>query len=353
MKYIIVCWSGLFLMIGCQMDAENTRQFIQAQEVKVAENLSVTGVIRNGKSLEIRPQITGQILEVLVQEKDSVTQDQALFRVLPEEFLRDADSLQNLIHQAKDKLIHQKQLLEKTKNQLLIAKRTSPQTLVEAQNNYQAQSQRLEKARFEVINLEESLQILQENTVPLEILAPQSGVLQKIYVTDKERVFRTDSTGTQIVKVWAELIGAGAFDFEAMTDDLALRGIQKGDSARVELSFEKVQFAGMIRQIRALSEQKYQLIISLASTKSETEVRAGMTAIARIPVRQKTVLFLPVSSVVQSQNEAYVYLKDTENEPIRQIVKVGVRKDNSLEIREGITATDWILQNPQTTTPKQ
>lgn len=339
----------VMLMANCdQSTLTNRSDFIQPEKVSLSRELTISGVLHADQTLEMRPEITGQILEILVHEKDSVQQGQILFKVLPKEFLADIDSLQNLIQQAKSELKSKKISLEDIKKQLLDAKKSNHQKVASTNALYQTQIKELENARFKIIKLEEGLQIMQQNSISLDILAPNSGIIKKINVMENERVFKSKPNAHEAEKkVWAEFVGSGAFRLESETENPMANQVKKGTIAEVKLAFETTNFMGKVEKIRQVSSNKYQIITRLLKLDKNPKIKLGMTGTAKIKV-QTDVLLIPVSCLQKTANAYFVHIKkdSTSTALARRGVEIGVRHKDKAEIQKGISEHDWIMVNP-------
>lgn len=359
----VFCLGVIWFLGGCAENPKNeARVFVLPEEMTVSDTLEMTGVIRAGKMLEIRPNLAGQMLEILVYEKDFVQKGQVLFQILPQEFVIVSDSLNQILQKAKNQLSVIKKTSEQVKNQWLEAKKSTPTKASDLGNLYQAKAQELQKARFEVVQLEDNLRILEENSTPIEITAPTSGVIQKIYVTENERFSKPDSVSSKLEpsnlpKVWAEIQDVQQFVFEAKTENvnsevnLKINWLSKGDSAKILLSFEKESYWGTIEQIISLSEKSkgYQVQIQFAPTTPNPKTRVGMTANTQIPIRPQTTLFLPMTCVERIGETTQIYIKSSDNQLEKRLVELGIQQGNQVEIRKGITKQTQVLHPYQTT----
>ncbi|MCS7018391.1 MAG: efflux RND transporter periplasmic adaptor subunit [Cytophagales bacterium] len=324
----------------------------------IIEKISASGKIQPETEVKISPLVSGEVIEVLVKEGDSVTVGQVLVKIKPDNLRSVLDRVQanlntqraNLsqakarVEQAKAQLIRRKQELDRTKI-LHAQKAVSDSDLETAITNYEvaqadlkSAEQSVEAARFTVLSAEAQVKEASENLSFTVITAPMSGIVSKLSIEKGERVVGTSQmAGTELLRI-ADL---NTMEVRVDVNENDIIRVSKGDSAIIEVdsySFQGIKFAGIVTKIANSAKEtpgqsldaitEFEVRIRMLRSSYEQLIRErngqepfrpGMTAnVEIITDRKNSVLAVPLAAVTTRSNtvEANVVAQsDNPNEP--------------------------------------
>ncbi len=329
----------------------------KAKRTDIIEKISASGKVQPETEVKISPLVSGEVIDVLVKEGDSVTVGQVLVKIKPDNLRSVLDRVQanlntqraNLsqakarVEQAKAQLIRRKQELDRTKV-LHAQKAVSDSELETAVANYEvaqadlkSAEQSVEAARFTVLSAEAQVKEATENLSFTTITAPMSGIVSKLSIEKGERVVGTSQmAGTELLRI-ADL---NTMEVRVDVNENDIIRVSKGDSVIVEVdsySFKGIKFAGIVTKIAnsaketpgqsldAITEFEVRIRILRSSyeqlikeRKGEEPFRPGMTAnVEIITDRKNSVLAVPLASVTTraEKKEASASTNASDNDP--------------------------------------
>jgi HlyD family secretion protein len=369
----------------------------KVKKTDIIEKISASGKVQPETEVKISPLVSGEVIDVLVKEGDSVTVGQVLIKIKPDNLRSVLDRVQanlntqraNLsqakarVEQAKAQLIRRKQELDRSKI-LHGQKAISDSELETAVTNYEvaqadlkSAEQSVEAARFTVMSAEAQVKEASENLSFTTITAPMSGIVSKLSIEKGERVVGTSQmAGTELLRI-ADL---NTMEVRVDVNENDIIRVSKGDSVIVEVdsySFQGMKFAGKVTKIAnsaketpgqsldAITEFEVRIRILRSSyeqlireRKGEEPFRPGMTAnVEIITDRKYGILAVPLASVTTraDKKETTTSTNETANNPnapqasldtkkstikeaIREVVFVNVDgKAKMVEVKTGIS----------------
>lgn len=301
----------------------------------------LTGKIEPRDEIEIKPQISGIISEVLVEPGDHVTNGDiiAKIKVIPEE--SQLSAARNRVEVARIALREARQNLERTR--LLYEKK------YESREKYEADKAAYEKAEAELAQAGDQLTIVRtgvsadnekgSNTL---VRATVTGVVLEVPVKVGSSVIQanTFNDGTTIAKIadMTDLIFKGSVDETEV--DLLHEGMKVGISIG---AVQNRNFDAVIEKISPMAtdnngtntfEVKAAMVLS-----GDIRLRAGYSANANVTMESvSNVLAVPESVVEYDGDKAYVYVL-TDSVPHqkfeRQEFKAGLSDGIMVEVKSG------------------
>lgn len=180
----------------------------EAGQRTITEIVSASGKIQPEVEVTLRPEVSGEIIELPVKEGEFVEKGELLLRIKP-------DIYQARIDEINASLLTQKARLEQARATLLEAESTYRQNkklyeanaiseaeFIQSQSNYQAQQANLSAARYQVQSIEAQLEQAQEELQKTIIQAPRDGTISKLAVEVGERVLgNTQAIGTELMRI--------------------------------------------------------------------------------------------------------------------------------------------------------
>ncbi|MCS7090035.1 MAG: efflux RND transporter periplasmic adaptor subunit [Verrucomicrobiota bacterium] len=272
-------------------------------------------VVANGRiqpvvQVKISAEVSGEIVELLVKEGQTVQQGQLVARIKPDVYeanRRSAEASYRAAVSARDQAsanARKAELEYERHAQLHRAKLISESMFEEYRTALEVAQAQLRHADHQVEVARAALARAEEELAKTTIYAPIHGTVSRLSVERGERVAgNTLMAGTEIMTI-ADLNNMEARVEVGETDVVWLR---PGQKARLEVdAFRDRKFTGLVTEIANSSRNLNQPLGSQEATKFEVRIRIqekeafrpGMSVTAEIETRYRTnVLAVPLASV--------------------------------------------------------
>ena len=193
----------------------------QVKRVDIVEKVSASGKVQPEVEVKISPDVPGEIIELKVQEGDSVVKGQLLIKIRPDNYISAVDRARASVNNSKASLaqanvqvsrakvqLSRNQIEYKRNKDLYDQKVISNTDWILAETNYKASvedvnaaEQQREAARYLVQSADAGLRDALENLRKTTIYAPVSGTVSKLSVELGERVVGTSQmAGTEMLR---------------------------------------------------------------------------------------------------------------------------------------------------------
>lgn len=305
----------------------------------IIETVNAPGKVYPEVEVKISSDVSGEIVELNVQEGDSVRRGQILARIYADIYASQRDEARARVTQSQATVANSQAALESLKAQLEQAKQVYNRnkqlydekviskaeleqyetTLRSAQSQYNAAVQNIRSLQANTQSVRTSLEAANKNLSRTTLVAPMDGVISSLSVKKGERVSGNSfSVGPEMMRV------ADMSNMEVRVDvgENDIVKVNIGDSADVEIeAYNNRKFKGIVTQI-ASSTTKTGTATSIASgdvTNYEVRIRLvpssysdlidrarpnkfpfrpGMNASADIKTKRKdNVVAVPISAV--------------------------------------------------------
>ena len=316
----------------------------KAGPANIVEKVSASGKVQPETEVKISPDVSGEIIQLYVQEGDSVRKGQLLLRIRPDNY-RAQVSMQSAqvgtqranVGQAQARL---QQLLASAKQTELTYRRNASlyKQKVISQSDYEA-SQAAYNASQEEINsarqairasqstvsaASASLEEARRNLDKTTIYAPVSGTVSKLNVKKGERVVgTTQMAGTEIMRI----ANLNNMEVRVNVNENDVNNVNIGDSVEVEVdayASKDEKFRGLVTNIantakdaltaEAVTEfevrirllpESYRHLQRTVAGKTIVPFRPGMTASVDIITDRKAgALSVPLAAVTTRSDSA-------------------------------------------------
>jgi len=335
----------IFIMVGRSAGwigkpKELEVELAKAKRVTIIEKVSASGTVQPVTEVKIAPEVSGEIIELLIEEGDSVKQGATLVKIRP-------DTWQSQLERAEAGLSQQRANLEQSKSNLLRTRATfaraeseykrqeklwaekviseadwqlAKQNYEIAKNDVQSAEQSVEASRFVIRSTEASLREARENYRKTSVVAPMNGIVSKLLVKNGERVVGTATmTGTEMLRI-ADL---NKMEVRVNVNENDIVRVHLGDTAVIDVdaySADKKEFKGVVTLIAntakdkvsadAITEFEVRILMLPVSYQDLVKVgnkfpfRPGMTASVDILTTTKSnALSVPLASVTTRNPE--------------------------------------------------
>jgi HlyD family secretion protein len=315
-------------------------ELAKAKRVTIIEKVSASGTVQPVTEVKIAPEVSGEIIDLLIEEGDSVKQGETLVKIRP-------DTWQSQLERAEAGLSQQRANLEQSKSNLLRAQATFTRAEAEykrqerlwkekviseadwqlAKQNYEiakndvvSAEQAVEASRYVIRSTEASLREARENFRKTTVVAPMHGIVSKLLVKNGERVVGTATmTGTEMLRI-ADL---NKMEVRVNVNENDIVRVHLGDTAIIDVdaySADKKEFKGVVTLIAntakdkvsqdAITEFEVRILMlpisydDLVKAGNKFPFRPGMTASVDILTTTKAnALSVPLASVTTRNPE--------------------------------------------------
>lgn len=363
----------------------------------IIETITANGKVQPETEVKISPDVSGEIVELPVNEGDMVETGQLLARIKPEVYVSARDRALATLNSSKARLAQaEAQFIQKeldyNRNKKLWEERAISESVYEtALSAYQIANAELDAARYSVKSAEAALAEAEENLVKTSIYAPMTGTVSMLLVEKGERVIGAQMmTGTEMMRI-ADL---NRMEVLVEVNENDIVRVNLHDTAIIEVdAFLGEKFRGLVTEIAnsaktaglstdqvtnfevkvLLLRDSYQNLIDEGY---ENPFRPGMSATVDIQTESLTdVLSAPIQAVTTRVDSVLadtlpgehiaMHNEDFSDEPVEVVftvnedrakairVKTGIQDNNYIQILEGLKEGDEIIVKPYNTVSKK
>ncbi|MGB0346424.1 MAG: efflux RND transporter periplasmic adaptor subunit [Balneolaceae bacterium] len=219
----------------------------------ITQVVSASGKIQPEVEVIIRPDVSGEIIELPVKEGDFVRRGELLVRIKPDIYQATIDNLNA-------GLLTQKARMEQTRASLIQAEAVhqknaelyerdviSELDYLQTKSAYEAEKANLKAAGYQIQSAEAQLRRAQEELEQTVIRAPQDGTVTGLAVEEGERVLgNSQMAGTEMMRV--SLLDRMEVLVEVNENDIV--NVTLEDTTRIEVdAYPERQFNGIVTEI--------------------------------------------------------------------------------------------------------
>lgn len=343
----------------------------KAQKRTITQVVSATGKINPVKQVIITPEVTGEIVELPVEEGDKVKKGELLIRIKPDIYIAQKESAEARLESAKAQLKVREANLIQIKaeyeriNELYEKGLASDQELEIARSSYLQSEGNYEAQKAAVTQAEGSLDEAEEQLAKTAIYSPLNGTVSALNVELSERVLGSGfSQGTNIMTVAA--LDEMEATVEVDENDVVLVAV--GDTAKIEIdAFRDKTFLGTVTQIgnsaittgAGTQDEVVNFEVKIRLMEANPEIRPGMSCdadietetrvdVVSVPIQSVTVRTLPEKGNGENNGVDTTDTTPRNNEPVEVVfvvenntakvvpVETGISNDTYIEIVSGL-----------------
>ncbi|NQW42813.1 MAG: efflux RND transporter periplasmic adaptor subunit [Bacteroidetes bacterium] len=357
----------------------------------IQEEVSASGTIYPENEVKISSDISGEIIDLMVNEGDSVKKGQLLVKINP-------DIYQTQLDQAKAGLNNAKASSENIKAQLLSSKanaemqsknfemqsklykdkvisqqefNTSEAQYDMASAQYEAAQKQADAAFYNTQSVEASVQQAGKNYGRTSVYSPADGVVTGLNSKKGERVVGTaQMAGTEMMRI----SNLRRMEVRVDVNENDIVHIKLGDTAGIEVdAYQGKVFKGIVTQVANSAKNNATTTSTDQVTKFEVKVlileesykdvmadnggripfRPGMSASVHIYTKtEKQVLAIPVASVTLKEKKDNVDEKEeivfviSNGKVIKRVVKTGIQDTKNIKVIEGLKEGEQVVSAP-------
>ena len=314
---------------------ETEVEITEAKNERIIETVSASGMIQPVYEVKISPDVPGEIIELNIEEGDSVVQGQLLIKIRPDIYQSAVERVRANLNQqranladAKARVARAEAQMIRSENEYKRSKELKAEKVISdadfdiseanykiAQNDLLSARETVRAAEYIVASAQASVKESEENLRFTSIRAPISGIVSKLDVELGERVVGTaQMTGTEMLRI------ADLSKMEARVDvnENDIIRVSLGDTAKIDVdsySHTGKTFKGIVTNIANTANTKsspdavteFEVRIRILNSSYEDLVkeqkvvspfRPGMTASVDITTEVKDgILAIPLAAV--------------------------------------------------------
>lgn len=360
----------------------------------VKQLVVANGKVQPEKEVKISPEVSGELVEIAIEEGDEVKKGDLLVRIKPDTYISLKERAEASLNSAKAQYANSRARLAQTKakykkaeqdykrNKKLWEEKTISDAEYEsilssyemAKAELEAAKQSVESAKYTVESAKASLNETEENLKKTRIFAPMDGIVSRLNVEEGETVVGTmQMAGTELLRI-ADL---EKMEVKVEVSENDIIQVNLHDTALVEIdAYLGREFKGIVTEIAhsaniqgAASDQvtnfdvKIRLLkesySELVSAQNPYPFRPGLSATVDIFTDTKEgVLTVPIQAVTTrspgqskesegSQENMQEVVFSAEQDSVKlYTVKTGIQDNQYIEILSGLDTTQKVVTAP-------
>jgi HlyD family secretion protein len=306
----------------------------KAKKTSIIEKVSASGTVQPVTEVKLAPEVSGEIIELNVEDGDSVRSCEILVKIRPDVWMSQLERSEASLSQQRANLESSRANLsrsqatftrseqdykrqEKLWNEKVISEadwQLAKQNYAVAKNDLASAEQSVEAARFVVNSTEAGVRESRENVRKTSVVAPMKGIVSKLLVKKGERVVGTaQMTGTEMLRI-ADL---NLMEVRVNVNENDIVRVHYGDSVLIDVdaySNTGKEFKGLVTNIAntardkastdAITEFEVRILILRSSYEdlikqgNKYPFRPGMTASVEVLTSRKdNILTVPLAAV--------------------------------------------------------
>jgi HlyD family secretion protein len=318
--------------IGKSKDVEV--ELVKAKRMSITERVSASGTVQPVIEVKLAPEVSGEIIELNVEDGDSVQLGEILVKIRPDVWMSQLERQEASLSQSQANAVSSQASLSGSKAQYIRSEldykrqeklwnekvisdadwQLAKQNFEVAKNNLAAAEQSLEASKYGVKSTQASVRESRESVRKTSVQAPMKGIVSKLSVKKGERVVGTATmTGTEMLRI-ADL---NKMEVRVNVNENDIVRAHLGDSVIIDVdAYQNTEkkFKGIVTNIAntakdkastdAITEFEVRILILRSSYEdlikkgNKFPFRPGMTASVEIVTNVKpNVLAVPLASV--------------------------------------------------------
>ena len=334
-----------------------------SKKSNIIQTVSASGKIQPEVEVKISPDVSGEIVSLLVKEGEQVMQGDLLIMIKPDTYMSILERSRAALNTTKSNLAKSKaQLIESqanyNRNEILFNNGTiSSSEFERIQSSYTIAQLNVDDSQYSVSSAQASVNEAQENLNKTNIYAPISGTISKLSVELGERVVGTaQMAGTELLR----LANLNFMEVAVEVNENDINSINLNDTTIIEVdAFGEREFIGLVSEIAnsanvmgASADQVTNFEVKIRIIDS-VYFRPGMTATVEIQSHKVLdVISVPIQAVTTRKDTSdsskkiecvFVY---QDGIAVQNIVKTGIQDDQNIHILSGLNDSTQIVVGP-------
>ena len=341
---------------------------VETERVKrrtITETVSASGKIQPEVEVKISPDVSGEIVELLIKEGDRVEKGDLLIKIKPDIYKSILERSKASVNTAKANLAKSKAQLMESEAKFNRNKRLYHEGAISLSDfeqievAYKVAALNVESSQYAVSSSEASLNEAEENLDKTSIYAPVAGTISLLNVELGERVVGTGQmSGTELLR----LANLSAMEVAVEVNENDIVRVHLNDTSIIEVdAFLGEKFKGIVTEIAnsanisgvsADQVTNFEVKIRILDN---TKFRPGMTASVEVQTKLvKDIIAVSIQAVTtrkdtitNSDNKKIECVFKYENNKANfTIIKTGIQNDKYIQVLEGLSDSDIVIKGP-------
>lgn len=370
-------------------------EFGNAKQVTIIETVTASGKIQPEIEIKLSPEVSGEIIELNIQEGDKVEAGDLLVKINPDIYETSVTRARAAVNSAKAAVSQSQATFDEADKSFRRSKKLKDQDVISdaeydaAERGHTVARHQLEAAESQLESAKASLKEANQNLKRTTIVAPQAGSISVLNVELGERVVGTaQMAGTELLRV------ANLKNMEVLVEvnENDIVRVSLGDEADVEVdAYLNRIFKGVVTEIAnsanltgvsADQVTTFEVKIGILPDSYEdmdlkgmdSPFRPGMTATVDIQTEvAENILAVPIAAVstrtdtASSSRYSKKDNKDSKAEEVDyevvfvkngtkaklKVVKTGIQDDENIEVLSGLEDGEEIIVGPYSAVSKK
>lgn len=337
---IVLCCALLIVVYGCGKE-QGSKQTQQAVSVRIQkaragtlrETVQGIGSLKAVKTVEIKPEIAGIIVEVGFQEGEAVQRGTILYRIDDSTLRQELKAAKAAKEAAKSQVTNAEWRFERMEE----LRRED----VAAPEEYKELRDRLKQSQAERERAAAEVELITERLEDTRLTAPMAGAIGQSRVDVGDFV----DVGQRL----ATLYSRSPLESEVTLPERTLGRVEEGQSVTIRTdAYPDRAFSGRVifvsPSVRAATRD---LAVKAEIPNEAGLLKPGQFVAMNVTLeRREDAVIIPEESLVQTRKGYVAYVVE-EDEARRRNVRIGLRQAGIVEIREGIEVGDKVVTQGQ------
>lgn len=366
MKYITLTIL-LLTLVGCSQEQTKAEQKLVEFPVTTIESGSDTtfkeypATIEGATNVEIRPQVSGTIDHIFVDEGAYVNAGTTLFKINDRIYVEALNTARSAKLAAEGALLNAELEVEKY-TRLAASKVVSDYQVKAAQAQFKIAKANVEQAKAQVASA-------QINVGYTSVKAPVSGYIGRL---NKKQGALVGPQDLQALTMLSDVNHVRAYFSFSETDFINFKKQYKGATLQEKLKqippVELVLSNGEIHNVKGnvdmvdgqFDPSTSAITLRATFVNSDGFLRSGNTGRIRLGLEHANVNLVPASATIEMQDKVFVFVLDKDNKATKQPITIIGKSGNNYLVSTGVQAGDRIvtsdinhLQEGQEVVPKK
>lgn len=366
----------------------------RAEKMTLEETVIASGKIQPEVEVKLSPEVSGEIIELQIEEGQEVKKGDLLVRINPDIYQAAVNRSLAALNSSKAALSSAKAQLVEAQNsfnrndKLYKNKVISDAEYDAAKRGFDVAKLNVESAEFQMQSAQATYREAQDNLQRTTIYAPQDGTVSRLNVEVGERVVGTaQMAGTELATI-ANLENMEVL-VEVNENDIIRVGLNDTAIVEVDAYLDK-EFVGVVTEIANSAQltgvsadqvTNFEVKVRILKTSydkmlkddEKSPFRPGMTASVEIKTDKRAdVIAVPIEAVTtraDTSKKAKSYKIGRESENLEedyevvflykdgkaqlQVVSTGIQDDENIEVNSGLEEGQEVITGPYSLVSKQ
>ena len=329
---ILVALSGFFIFN--QINKPKPLEYVQVKRQNIVSTVSASGVLAGKETANLKFKTPGKLDYINVKAGDKIYAGQTIASL-------DTTELSITLQQAQNTLRDKQAALDKTIDDIHLFQYGNS-GFANVGSPSETMTQKAARTTAEVLrdNAYDNVKATQEALSNATLIAPFSGLVTKADIVAGQTVSPTDLV--------IQVINTSKLYFDAEVDESDISKISLGQKSKVTLNaYPDKDFSGIISHIKPTAKTANSgatvVIVRIKLDDPGINFISDLNGQAEIEIAQsENVLTIPQDALV---DEKYVYIQTGKGIEKRE-VKVGINSDTDIEIKDGLSENERVVNNP-------